>query len=89
MGSGAIPSALPSYQPSRGKTYPMMTPSLMLQKTAGFLMMPAGLLWLGLLASSGLAWRRGGRLGGSGRWREAFPLLLLTIGYTVAMWDTP
>jgi len=62
----------------------MMTPSLMLQKTAGFLMMPAGLLWLGLIAATGLAWRRGGRLGGGGRLNEALPLLLLTIGYTVA-----
>ena len=62
----------------------MMTPALMLQKTAGFLMMPAGLLWLGLLAATVFAWRRGGSLGRGGPSREALPLVLLTIGYTVA-----
>jgi uncharacterized SAM-binding protein YcdF (DUF218 family) len=62
----------------------MMTPALMLQKTVGFLLMPAGLLWLGLIAATGAAWRRTGRLGGGTRWKEVGPLVLLTVGYTVA-----
>lgn len=56
----------------------------MLQKTAGFLLMPAGLLWLGLIAAAGRAWRHGGRVGGKGRWGESWPLILLTVGYTIA-----
>lgn len=61
-----------------------MTLSLTLQKTAGFLVMPAGLLWVGLIAATLAAWWRTVRLKeGSRFWRVA-PLLGLTIGYTVA-----
>ena len=62
----------------------MMNSALMLQKTAGLLVMPAGLLWLGLLATTIAAWRRGGRLGEGGGLRAAAPLVLLTLGYTFA-----
>jgi len=54
-----------------------MTNLLTLQKTAGFLLMPAGLLWLGLLAAAALQWRR------YGPWRAVFPCLLV-LGYTLA-----
>jgi uncharacterized SAM-binding protein YcdF (DUF218 family) len=52
----------------------------MLQKTAGFLLMPAGLLWMGLIVATVAAWRRGT----DGRRRMAVPLLLLTLAYTLA-----
>lgn len=54
-----------------------MTTLLTLQKTAGFLLMPAGLLWLGLLAAAVLQWRRYGP-------RRAGFLCLLVLAYTLA-----
>lgn len=50
---------------------------LALTKVIGYLLMPAGLVWLGLIAATAWAFRR--RQQGLG-----FGLLLLTLGYTLA-----
>ena len=62
----------------------MMTPALMLQKTAGYVVMPAGLLWAGLIVATLAAWRRTRLLSGGERFWGVAPLLMLTTGYTVA-----
>ncbi len=50
---------------------------MLVEKTAGFLLVPAGLVWLGLLGATLWRWRRGGL-------RAAFGLGVLTLGYTLA-----
>ena len=54
-----------------------MSPLLMLQKMAGFLVVPAGLLWVGLLWATLRRWRAGGV-------RAAAGMGVLTLGYTLA-----
>lgn len=54
-----------------------MTTLLTLQKTIGFLVMPAGLIWLGLIAAAVSSWRRNGP-------RRAAFLTLAVLGYTLA-----
>lgn len=57
---------------------------MMLQKTVGFLVMPAGLLWVGLIAVTLAALRRVRRSASLGGRSDAWFLLLLTAGYTLA-----
>jgi len=62
---------------SAPQLFRFMTTLLTLQKTVGFLLMPAGLIWLGLLVAAISHWRRNGP-------RQAGFLCLLVLAYTLA-----